>query len=182
MQSFQPCTLLWETFSKLSELQYLWSSIYNIITGLQYHIFSFQVLLICFIFCTVTHAAMAILGYVLNVWFRGAVPVNSLNLPTEKLSCSRVAIYTTLVNPISKYALMVAPIVDIKEENCFPYYSMSDHDKSKLGVQFHLCSSEGAIFLGSPRSEPRLISSLKIERGPNKFKSLKLYIYMGHKH
>ena len=34
----------------------------------------------------------------------------TLNLPTNKLS-SRVAIYTTLVNPISKYALMVTPIV-----------------------------------------------------------------------
>ena len=44
----------------------------------------------------------------------------TLNLPIEKLS-SRVAIYTTLVNPISKYALMVAPIVNATE-NWFPNY------------------------------------------------------------
>ncbi|KAK1575512.1 hypothetical protein Q3G72_006111 [Acer saccharum] len=35
----------------------------------------------------------------------------TLNLPTNNLS-SRLAIYTTLVNPISKYALMVTPIVN----------------------------------------------------------------------
>lgn len=35
----------------------------------------------------------------------------TLSLPTDKLS-SRVAIYTTLVNPVAKYALMVTPIVN----------------------------------------------------------------------
>ena len=43
----------------------------------------------------------------------------TLNLPIEKLS-SKIAIYTTLVNPISKYALMVTPIVNATE-NWFPY-------------------------------------------------------------
>uniref|UniRef100_A0A6N2KXM0 Amino acid transporter transmembrane domain-containing protein n=1 Tax=Salix viminalis TaxID=40686 RepID=A0A6N2KXM0_SALVM len=36
----------------------------------------------------------------------------TLSLPTHKLS-SRLAIYTTLVNPIAKYALMVTPIVKV---------------------------------------------------------------------
>ena len=44
----------------------------------------------------------------------------TLNLPIEKLS-SKIAIYTTLVNPISKYALMVTPIVNATE-NWFPYH------------------------------------------------------------
>ncbi|MBA0842054.1 hypothetical protein Goarm_001902, partial [Gossypium armourianum] len=35
----------------------------------------------------------------------------TLNLPASKIS-SKVAIYTTLVNPITKYALMVTPIVN----------------------------------------------------------------------
>ncbi|TYJ37752.1 hypothetical protein E1A91_A05G397200v1 [Gossypium mustelinum] len=35
----------------------------------------------------------------------------TLNLPASKIS-SKVAIYTTLVNPIAKYALMVTPIVN----------------------------------------------------------------------
>ncbi|KAL6324929.1 hypothetical protein AAG906_019837 [Vitis piasezkii] len=81
------------------------------------HQFS-NVLLVCFIFCTITYAAMAILGYLM---FGSNVQSQiTLNLPIEKLS-SRIAIYTTLVNPISKYALMVTPIVDATE-NWLPYY------------------------------------------------------------
>ena len=44
----------------------------------------------------------------------------TLNLPIQKLS-SRVAIYTTLVNPLSKYALMLEP-VSSATENWFPGY------------------------------------------------------------
>ncbi|CBI22209.3 unnamed protein product, partial [Vitis vinifera] len=80
--------------------------------------FSTVILLVCFIFCTIAYAAMAVLGYLM---FGSEVQSQiTLNLPIEKLS-SRVAIYTTLVNPISKYALMVAPIVNATE-NCFPNY------------------------------------------------------------
>lgn len=38
----------------------------------------------------------------------------TLNLPTNRIS-SKVAIYTTLVNPLAKYALMVSPIVSALE-------------------------------------------------------------------
>ncbi|KAE8694344.1 Amino acid transporter isoform 2 [Hibiscus syriacus] len=68
-----------------------------------------QVMVVCFIFCTVCYASMAILGYLM---FGSDVQSQiTLNLPTNKLS-SRIAIYTTLVNPISKYALMVTPIIN----------------------------------------------------------------------
>lgn len=61
---------------------------------------------------------MAVIGYSM---FGSAVESQvSLNLPTTKLS-SRMAIYTTLVNPISKYALMVTPIVNVTK-NWFPWY------------------------------------------------------------
>ena len=50
----------------------------------------------------------------------------TLNLPIDKLS-SRVAVYTTLISPLSKYALMVRPILDATE-NWFP----SDYSKSPL--------------------------------------------------
>ncbi|XP_020538876.1 amino acid transporter AVT1I isoform X2 [Jatropha curcas] len=71
------------------------------------HQFS-NVLLICFVVCTFSYASMAIIGYLM---FGSEVQSQiTLNLPIGKLS-SRVAIYTTLVNPISKYALMVTPIV-----------------------------------------------------------------------
>lgn len=56
---------------------------------------------------------MAILGYLMY-----GDSVNSqvtLNLPAGKLS-SKVAIYTTLINPFSKYALMIAPVATAIEE------------------------------------------------------------------
>lgn len=60
---------------------------------------------------------MGILGYLM---FGSNVQSQiTLSLPTEKLS-SKVAIYTTLINPVSKYALLVAPIVNVTE-NWFPY-------------------------------------------------------------
>ncbi|XVF14270.1 hypothetical protein REPUB_Repub09cG0044200 [Reevesia pubescens] len=72
------------------------------------HQFS-NVLVICFVLCTICYASMAIFGYLM---FGSDVQSQiTLNLPTNKLS-ARVAIYTTLVNPISKYALMVTPIVN----------------------------------------------------------------------
>ncbi|TYI30795.1 hypothetical protein ES332_A05G412300v1 [Gossypium tomentosum] len=72
------------------------------------HQFS-NVLIVCFIFCTITYASMAIFGYLMfGPQIQSQV---TLNLPASKMS-SKVAIYTTLVNPIAKYALMVTPIVN----------------------------------------------------------------------
>ncbi|XWS30255.1 hypothetical protein CRYUN_Cryun24cG0100800 [Craigia yunnanensis] len=81
------------------------------------HQFS-NVLVVCFVLCTIFYASMAIFGYLM---FGSDVQSQiTLNLPTNKLS-SRVAIYTTLVNPISKYALMVTPIVNATK-TWFPYH------------------------------------------------------------
>ena len=72
-------------------------------------LFLLQALLLCFTFCTISYASMAVFGYLM---FGSNVQSQiTLNLPAEKLS-SRVAICTTLVNPIAKYALMVSPIVN----------------------------------------------------------------------
>lgn len=79
-----------------------------------------KVLLLCFIFCTFTYSSMAIFGYLMF-----GSNLNSqitLNLPTDKLS-SRIAICTTLVNPIAKYALMVTPIVETLEERFLSFYN-----------------------------------------------------------
>ncbi|KAG6715851.1 hypothetical protein I3842_04G017100 [Carya illinoinensis] len=69
-----------------------------------------NVLLLCFTLCTVSYASMAVFGY--SMFGSKVESQITLNLPTDKLS-SRVAIYTTLVNPVSKYALMVTPIVNV---------------------------------------------------------------------
>ncbi|XP_011035758.1 PREDICTED: vacuolar amino acid transporter 1-like [Populus euphratica] len=69
-----------------------------------------NVLTVCFILCTLNYASMAALGYLM---FGSNVQSQiTLSLPTHNFS-SRLAIYTTLVNPIAKYALMVTPIVKV---------------------------------------------------------------------
>ncbi|CAH8386728.1 unnamed protein product [Eruca vesicaria subsp. sativa] len=72
------------------------------------HQFS-HVMVICFTICTFIYASVAILGYLM--YGSNVDSQITLNLPTDKLS-SKVAICTTLVNPIAKFALMVTPIID----------------------------------------------------------------------
>ncbi|CAI8596983.1 unnamed protein product [Vicia faba] len=68
-----------------------------------------RVLIISFSTCTFGYAAAAFLGYLM---FGQEVESQvTLNLQTGKLS-SRIAIYTNLVNPIAKYALMLTPVVN----------------------------------------------------------------------
>ena len=83
--------------------------------GILFHVssillfFTLQVLLVCFMLTTAGYASMAIIGYLM---FGPNVESQvTLNLPLDKVS-SRVAIYTTLVNPIAKYALMTTPITN----------------------------------------------------------------------
>lgn len=80
--------------------------------------FSLQVMIVCFMLCTISYASMAVLGYLM---FGSKVQSQiTLNLPTETFS-SKLAIYTTLINPISKYALMATPIVNAVK-NWLPCY------------------------------------------------------------
>ncbi|KAK1414082.1 hypothetical protein QVD17_29822 [Tagetes erecta] len=66
-----------------------------------------KVLLLCFALCTVTYSLMAVIGYLM--YGSNAESQITLNLPTNNMS-SRVAICTTIVIPIAKYALMLTPI------------------------------------------------------------------------
>ncbi|CAI9276975.1 unnamed protein product [Lactuca saligna] len=103
-----------------------------------------KVLLLCFIFCTITYSSMAILGYLMF-----GSNLNSqitLNLPTDKLS-SRIAICTTLVNPIAKYALMVTPIVDTLEERFLSFYNTR---KFSLLIRTSLVISTVVVALSLP--------------------------------
>ncbi|XP_019157107.1 PREDICTED: vacuolar amino acid transporter 1 isoform X2 [Ipomoea nil] len=71
-----------------------------------------KVLILCFLACTISYASMAILGYLM--FGPDVLSQVTLNLPTHKIS-SKVAILTTLINPIAKYALMVKPLVNAME-------------------------------------------------------------------
>ncbi|XP_051117295.1 amino acid transporter AVT1J-like [Andrographis paniculata] len=72
------------------------------------------VLFVCFTFCTFAYVTTAVLGYLM---FGGELQSQiTLNLPTDRLS-SKVAVYTALITPISKYGLMLKPIVETIESH-----------------------------------------------------------------
>lgn len=70
---------------------------------------------------------MAILGYLM---YGDEVKSQvTLNLPEGKIS-SKLAIYTTLINPFSKYALMVTPLATAVEEKLL----VAGRDSNKRSV------------------------------------------------
>lgn len=78
-----------------------------------------KVLYICFGITSLTYALMAILGY--SMFGKNVESQVTLNLPTDKLS-SKIAIYTILAIPMSKYALIMTPIaeaIDIRLPNLY---------------------------------------------------------------
>lgn len=103
-----------------------------------------QVLLLCFVLCTFTYVSMAILGYLM---FGSELKSQiTLNLSTDKLS-SKVAIYTALINPIAKYALMLRPIVDAIEDR---FLSCSKKRFHSLFLRTILLSSSVFVALTVP--------------------------------
>ncbi|XP_028754057.1 amino acid transporter AVT1I-like [Neltuma alba] len=108
------------------------------------HQFS-NVLLVCFTLCTLIYAAIAILGYLM--FGSEVLSEVTLNLPKGKIS-SKVAIYTTLVNPITKYALMLTPIVDAIK-NTIPS-SLSKKKASHLVLSTTLLLSTVIVALAVP--------------------------------
>ncbi|KAL2898569.1 Amino acid transporter AVT1I, partial [Bienertia sinuspersici] len=105
---------------------------------------STRVLLLCFVCMTISYASIAVLGYLM---FGSKLdPEITLNLPTNKLS-SKVAIFTTLVSPLSKYALMLEPVASATE-SWFPNY----HKKRYFSVLIRtgLVASQVIIALAVP--------------------------------
>ncbi|PHT49014.1 hypothetical protein CQW23_13222 [Capsicum baccatum] len=72
-----------------------------------------KVLSVCFILSTMTYGSMATMGYLM--YGQNLMSQITLNLPTGKIS-SKIAIYTTLINPITKYALVISPIATAIED------------------------------------------------------------------
>ncbi|KAL6845013.1 hypothetical protein ACP4OV_025186 [Aristida adscensionis] len=72
-----------------------------------------RVLVLCFGASTLGYGVAGVAGYLM--YGAGTQSQVTLNLPPGSLS-SKVAIYTTLVNPLTKYALFVAAIADAIED------------------------------------------------------------------
>ncbi|KAL6009169.1 hypothetical protein ACLOJK_022396 [Asimina triloba] len=79
------------------------------------------ILLLCFLLCTINYGTIAVAGYMM--YGDDVKSRETLNL-REKLISSRIAIYTTLVNPFAKYSLLIAPMAMAIEERC--------HTESKI--------------------------------------------------
>ncbi|KAK9912354.1 hypothetical protein M0R45_036221 [Rubus argutus] len=69
-----------------------------------------KVLLVCFITSTITYGSMGYLMF--GEYLKSPV---TLNLPAQKIS-AKIAIYITIVNPLTKYAIVITPIATAIEE------------------------------------------------------------------
>ncbi|KAI4340121.1 hypothetical protein MLD38_024989 [Melastoma candidum] len=76
-----------------------------------------KVCLVMFGLGTLSYTSMAVLGYLM--FGHNLSSQITLNLPSNKIS-SKMAIYTTLLIPISKYALVTTPIVESIERSLPP--------------------------------------------------------------
>lgn len=72
-----------------------------------------SVLFTCFAICTVLFAGAGVLGY--SMFGESTESQFTLNLPHELLA-SKIAIWTTVVNPITKFALTLTPLALSLEE------------------------------------------------------------------
>lgn len=72
-----------------------------------------SVLVTCFILVTLLYAAAAIMGYAM--FGDSAQSQFTLNLPQDLLA-SKIAVWTTVVNPFTKYALTITPVALSLEE------------------------------------------------------------------
>jgi len=105
-----------------------------------------QVLAICFAACTLNYGSMAILGYLM--YGDDVKSQVTLNLPEGRIS-SKLAIYTTLINPFSKYALMVTPLAAAVEERLLTAGTKSKRSFSVV-IRTLLVGSTVAVALAVP--------------------------------
>ncbi|XP_077251550.1 amino acid transporter AVT1I-like isoform X1 [Tasmannia lanceolata] len=102
-----------------------------------------KVLLLCFVFCTFTYGTMAIQGYLM---YGDSVESQvTLNLSIGKLS-SKIAIYTTLINTFTKYAVTISSISTAIEE----WFSIYNNRAISLLIRTLLVISTAVVALTVP--------------------------------
>ncbi|KAJ9159909.1 hypothetical protein P3X46_025361 [Hevea brasiliensis] len=72
-----------------------------------------MVLLACFGICTVMYAGVAVMGY--TMFGESTESQFTLNMPQD-LIATKIAVWTTVVNPFTKYALTMSPVAMSLEE------------------------------------------------------------------
>ncbi|KAI4351455.1 hypothetical protein L6164_005824 [Bauhinia variegata] len=86
------------------------------------------VLLACFGICTILYAGVAVMGY--TMFGESTLSQFTLNMPKD-LVATKIAVWTTVVNPFTKYALTISPVAMSLEE-LIP----SNHGKSYIYAIF----------------------------------------------
>lgn len=72
-----------------------------------------KMLVLCFLLCTLNYGTMGVIGYLM--YGQDLESQITLNLPLGKIS-SMIAISTTLINPFTKFGLMITPVANAMEE------------------------------------------------------------------
>ncbi|XP_049364564.1 amino acid transporter AVT1I-like [Solanum verrucosum] len=104
-----------------------------------------KVMLLCFLFATITYASIAAMGY--SMFGSEVESQITLNLPTGNFG-SKLAIYTTLINPIAKYSLMMTPVINRLEER---FQSNSNKESSFIpAIRITLVISSVIVALTIP--------------------------------
>ncbi|TKY58861.1 Vacuolar amino acid transporter 1 [Spatholobus suberectus] len=73
----------------------------------------YKVLMVCFVVGTIIYGLIAVLGY--TMFGDYLISQITLNLPSKKIS-TKIAIFTTVINPFTKYAVLITPIANAIED------------------------------------------------------------------
>ncbi|KAG9138886.1 hypothetical protein Leryth_007507 [Lithospermum erythrorhizon] len=85
----------------------------NIYTSMQNRNQFSKVLFTSFVICTILYAGVAVMGY--TMFGESTQSQFTLNMPKD-LIASKIAVWTTVVNPFTKYALTISPVAMSLEE------------------------------------------------------------------
>uniref|UniRef100_A0A0E0JKR8 Amino acid transporter transmembrane domain-containing protein n=1 Tax=Oryza punctata TaxID=4537 RepID=A0A0E0JKR8_ORYPU len=88
-----------------------------------------KVLLISSVLCSLNYAVTAVLGYL--IYGKDVQTQVTLNLPTGKVY-TRIAILTTLITPLAKYALVIQPVTTAIEEKLSTAAAAADAENKGL--------------------------------------------------